>query len=727
MTKTNELNLSVIAPCFNEQGNILSLCEKIINALKGYNFEIILVNDGSSDQTKNEMLEAQRVMDAQIVVLNHSDNLGIPAAWSTGIKVAKAELVCFIDSDLQNPPAAILQLYRAYYSNQCDVVQAVRSSIGRVKDNRFVLSRGLNFLLNSFFLQSAKDSKSGFLLGRKIYLEKTLEDAYKFNYFQTFIGVALRSYGFRVVEVETLFESRNVGKSFLTKWRTIKTTMLALFDFAPAASLYWKPKKSLFLRFFSNGQNFKLNLGLSRRIRFELFFMTMPLHKWIIGRKARGLYIWLKEIEFVKKEELEKIRFLRLQELVYNSYLNVPYYKKVFDQNGFKPSDLKSIDDIAKIPLLSKDDVRENIHFELFSNFHDKKSMHRINTSGSTGEPFICYADKFQLEMRFATTLRALEMTGYKFGDKQLRLWHQTLGMSFSQVLRERIDAFFMRRKFIPAFEMTRESIEDLVRLIEGGDYKLIDGYAESLNLIASFTRSQLRNTPKGVISSAQQLTPETRARIENLFGTKVYDKYGSREFSGIAYQCDKSLHHHVQDESYIVEILVEGRPAAPGEVGEVVVTDLNNFSVPLIRYRIGDLAVAVEQTPCECKRPHTLIGEITGRTQAMIACANGVWLPGGFFGHFFKDFEYCIKHYQVAQEEFGEFTLKIVPTFQFSNTSRDEILDSLYNYAGRETKIDIEIVDQIPLIRTGKRSPVVSSLRPNMAMPNNIISKPNG
>jgi phenylacetate-CoA ligase len=451
----------------------------------------------------------------------------------------------------------------------------------------------------------------------------------------------------------------------------------------------------------------------------------MPLHKWIIGRRARDLYLWLKSIEFVEKSELEEVRFLRLQEMLYNCYLNVPYYRKVFDKSGFKPSDFQSMQDLSKVPLLSKDDVRENIHFDLFSSKHKKSQMHQINTSGSTGHPFVCYADKFQLEMRFATTMRALEMTGYRFGDKQLRLWHQTLGMSFSQVVREKIDAFFLRRKFIPAFEMTEHSIKSLIELIEKGNYKLVDGYAESLNFIASLANIQVKNQPRGVISSAQQLTPATRARIESLFGTKVYDKYGSREFSGIAYQCDQSSYHHVQDESYVVELLVEGRPALPGEVGEIVITDLNNFSVPLIRYRIGDLAVAVEQENCKCGRPHSLIGEITGRTQAMIGCGNGVWLPGGFFGHFFKDYDYCIKHYQVVQEKFGEFILKIVPTHQFTEASNREILESLHKYAGHETRIEIELVSEIPLIRTGKRSPVISSLRPNMSEAKNIVATP--
>jgi phenylacetate-CoA ligase len=361
--------------------------------------------------------------------------------------------------------------------------------------------------------------------------------------------------------------------------------------------------------------------------------------------------------------------------------------------------------------MLTKRDVRENVHFNLFSDTHKKKEMLKVNTSGSTGEPFVCYADKFQLEMRFATTFRGLEMSGWRFGDKQLRLWHQTLGMSRIQTLKERIDAWFMRRHFIPAFELSEKSIEEMMKVIERKKPILIDGYAESLNFIASSSIAKLHHQPLGVMSSAQNLTDSTRSKIEEKFGTRVLDKYGSREFSGIAYQCLSSPFHHIQDESYIVEILVDGRPARIGEVGEVVITDLNNFSMPLIRYRIGDMAVAVEQRPCVCGRAHTLMGEITGRTQALISCANGVWLPGTFFAHFFKDFDFAIQHFQVVQESKGEFTVKVVPRSQFSDKIRLKIIDQLKTFTGENHKIDIEVVEKIPLLKTGKRTPVISSV----------------
>jgi phenylacetate-CoA ligase len=269
-----------------------------------------------------------------------------------------------------------------------------------------------------------------------------------------------------------------------------------------------------------------------------------------------------------------------------------------------------------------------------------------------------------------------------------------------------------MRRHFIPAFEMSEHSLKSLIKTIEKRKPVLIDGYAESLNFIAIASTTKSKHNPRAVMSSAQQLTDSTRLQIESQFGAKVLDKYGSREFSGIAYQCLESPHHHVQDESYILEILVDGRPAKVGEVGEIVITDLNNFSMPLIRYRIGDMAIAVEQTSCECGRPHSQIGAISGRTQALISCSNGVWLPGTFFAHFFKDFDFAVQHFQVTQDSSDKFMLKLVAKPQFTNDVKNRIVEELKVYAGQQQIIEVLLVEEIPLLKTGKRTPVVSNVK---------------
>jgi len=457
-----------------------------------------------------------------------------------------------------------------------------------------------------------------------------------------------------------------------------------------------------------------MNYRGGRRLRFEAYFATMPFHAWMIrGRRTRSAYLELKTSESFTRVQLHELQLQRLQALVSHANETSPFYRARLKEMNLSPRDIKSLDDLTKLPFLTKDDVRDNLETGLLSDAIPRKHMLRINTSGSTGRPFTIFADRSQLEVRFASTLRALEWTGWRFGDRQARLWHQTLGMSRTQVMRERIDAWFLRRLFIPAFEINPQNIEEFVGKIRDHQPVLVDGYAESLNFLATYVRAGKSPgfSPLAVMSSAQALPANTRKVIEEGFSTKVFDKYGSREFSGIAYECQSHDGHHVVDECYIVELIVDGRPARPGEVGEVVITDLFNRATPMIRYRIGDLAVAFDDSvPCSCGLAHSRIGDIEGRTQAIVHCANGTWLPGTFFAHFFKDYEDVLRFFQIEQSEKGTFVLKVVKNDAHTEEKMSTLLRHLDKYVGG-TGISVEYVDEIPLVRTGKRSPVVSTV----------------
>jgi phenylacetate-CoA ligase len=285
--------------------------------------------------------------------------------------------------------------------------------------------------------------------------------------------------------------------------------------------------------------------------------------------------------------------------------------------------------------------------------------------------------------------------------------------MTKSQVFKEKIDSLFMRRKFIPAYEISDKNIRRFIAEIEKTNPVLMDGYAESLNFLATYLSSkELKTKPRAIMSSAQILPQQSRDIIERTLGSRVFDKYGSREFSGIAYECEESPgYHHVMDESYILEILVEGRTAKPGEIGEVVITDLNNYSVPLIRYRIGDLAECVEDKACACGRNLKLIGKIQGRTQAIVYCKGGIWMPGTFFAHFFKDYDSVIAQFQIYQAKKDEFELKYMRGPDYTSQGMNRVIKELRSHVG-DTDIILREVDEIPLLATGKRSPVVSDIK---------------
>jgi phenylacetate-CoA ligase len=385
----------------------------------------------------------------------------------------------------------------------------------------------------------------------------------------------------------------------------------------------------------------------------------------------------------------------------------------MLDRLGLEPESIRTLEDLRRLPALTKEDIRRNLHFDLLSDRYDATRMLPITTSGSTGEPLTLYADKTQLEMRWATTLRNIEWTGYRFGDRQVRLWHATLGMSRLQVFKERLDALLTRRTFFPAFEMNEHTIDRYVAFLRQKRPTLIDGYAEAFNLIAAYLRERRIEgvQPKGIISSAQTLSRDSREVIEHAFGAKVFDKYGSREFSGIAHECEAHRGHHVNAESYIVEIVRDGRPAKPGETGEVLVTDLNNTAVPLIRYALGDLATATDEV-CPCGRGLPLIGDIQGRVQAIIIGTNGCFLPGTFFAHLLKDYGHILKQFQVVQEELGAIEFNIVKGPRFSDASLEQIIEIFRRHLGEEMRVNVHFVESIALVRTGKHRHSVSKLR---------------
>lgn len=711
--------LSIVAPCFNESENIPELTERVFKTFVENNIsgELVLVNDGSKDNTLSVIKEHQKKF-SNLVLVNHEVNKGIEAGWNSGIAAASGTFVCLIDADLQNRPEDIHRMLKEIMASHVDIVQGVRINLELVKDSRYYLSKGLNFLLNSFFNMKSRDNKSGFVLAYKEVLEDILFHRLSYRYFQSFITVAAAAKGYSVKQIDTVFDQRKRGKSFLAQL-PLKVIYYCIVDLFKGLYEYRisQFQETTIERFLLTHRPQKEDAPITgwRKLLWELMFKTMFLHKWMLSTPSKDYYNQLKKSQWLTSEDIKKLQLKKLKKLIIHAYNHVPYYRDKMIAQGLTPSDFSSLEDLSKLPFLSKSDVRKNLNFYLMSDNHKKSKILRIQTSGSTGEPFVCYADKHQLEIRWASTQRSLEWTGYVFGDKCARLWHQTLGMSWSQIFREKFDAFLNRRLFIPAFQMTEENIKNFVQKLKGYNPVLIDGYAESFNFLAYYLKSQNLDgvNPKGIVSSAQILPDASRTIIEKSFKCGVFDKYGSREFSGIAYECDAHAGHHVIGDSYIVEILKDGAPAKPGEMGEVVITDLNNYCLPMIRYRVGDLAVAVDNnTQCSCGRGLPRIGKIEGRVQAVIFGANGAFIPGTFFAHYFKDHDRIIRQYQVVQEAKGEVTLRVIKGPQFESAKFENIVNGLKEYLGSNTRIDVQFTESMELGRTGKHQGSISKVQ---------------
>jgi phenylacetate-CoA ligase len=694
--------ISVVIPCLNEATNIPNVVTRLDSVFRSNNIkvEIIIIDDGSSDNTTDvieDLIRKDENIDLHCI--RNPSSKGIYEAWKSGIIFSKYETLAFMDGDLQNQPEDLFLMYGKLNQSFAHVIQGYRTNLGEFDFMRTVLSKGFAKVLRTTLGVNLKDPKSGFIVGKKLAIDAALKNISQFRFPQSFIGAALIHHGFTVEEVPTRFDKRVSGESFLES-KLARTVLLSFVDIS-------KARKCFKLRKVSLRKTLPWSLLRINYLRF--YFMSLPLHAWNIRPKTIKKLAILLDSEKMSQSDWSNFQDKKLRSILFHAHTKTNWYKDLLINEG----PISDVPTLSGLPFLEKSQIRLLGPLN-FMDLNGPYKRHKIATSGSTGSPLVIFADREQLEWRFASTLRALIWTGWRIGDRQYRLWHQKIGMTKIQAFKERNDAMLLRRKFIPAFEFDKEKVQNLIKEIGSTKPYILDGYAESLDYLSRSTVTDHNPNLKVpvMMSSAQTLTEQTRRDLQSNFQTKVFDKYGSREFSGIAYECGYGEWFHVMSDSYIVEILVDGvKPASPGEVGEVVITDLNNRLFPMIRYRIGDLATKVDESiPCGCGRFMPRIGKVVGRTAALIRTPSGRVLPGTFFAHFFKDFETTIMQYQVQQSVPNEITLMIVKGRSFSNDALAVVLDKLQEFLDGML-VEIKYTDVIPLGRTGKRSPVISTL----------------
>ncbi len=710
------VEISIIVPCRNEAENVIELAERAraMFEVRGLVGEVVFVNDASTDHT-GALIDDLAARHDFVRTVHHARNQGIPGGWESGLKASTGRSVAIMDGDLQYLPEDVYRLYRQLKYSNADIVQGWRSHIGRPRDFRYAMSRGLHFLLRVLFGMRLHDIKSGFLVCDREVFAHILRRRFFYYYFQTFIVISAFHKGYRIEEIESLFEERKLGESFIAALpfkmmlRNVNDVTKGLIEFRLLSR-----RTDALGDFLARhpGARPPASLGVLRRLHLRCFAALMPLHHWKLSSTALRYYFQLRRSQWLSPEQIRELQEARLRALIKHAYRHVPYYREMLDRLGIDPDEFRHIEDLQRLPILTKDTVRRNLHFDLMSDSHDKRQMLPVSTSGSTGEPLTLYAEKTQLEMRWATTLRNQEWTGYRFGDRHVRPWDMRLGKPRLQALRERLDAVLARRAEFPAIAMDGEGLRRAGAFVRRHPRSLVQGDAAALQLIGSALTDPPRSGrgPKAVISSEQTLSSELRTSIEKSFQAKVFDRYGSRELGTIAHECDAHGGYHVNAESYIVEIVRDGRAVRPGERGDVLVTDLSNLCVPLIRYAIGDRAVATDRH-CPCGRGLPLIDSVQGRPPAVIVGANGRVVPGTFFADLLRDDLRVVRQFQVVQSAPGALQLRIVKGPRFSEAALHRLLELVRQHLGAGFAIDVQTVERISPDEAGAHSPVVSHL----------------
>jgi phenylacetate-CoA ligase len=261
----------------------------------------------------------------------------------------------------------------------------------------------------------------------------------------------------------------------------------------------------------------------------------------------------------------------------------------------------------------------------------------------------------------------------------------------------------------VNSFELSAEQIAAMVREYNHQRPRVVVGYANAIYEFARYaSEAGLTLTPPvGVISSAEKLFDYQRVTIEKAFGAPVFDRYGCREVMMIAAECEQHNGLHITADNVYVELTRGGQLCEPGEAGEVLLTDLHNYGMPLIRYKVGD-AGSWKGHDCACRRGLPLLNVVEGRTLDLISTPSGRVISGEFFPHLLKDFSW-IRRYQVVQEQRDQLIVRIAADESHSNEDCSLLKETLSQTLGDEMHVHFEIGPDILIEQGSKFRPVLS------------------
>ena len=379
----------------------------------------------------------------------------------------------------------------------------------------------------------------------------------------------------------------------------------------------------------------------------------MTLLGKIFYKDVRDRISVLLESAYWEPERIRAYQLDRLRSLVDHASRNVPYYRSLFRKHGISAEGIHAPSDFSKVPVLGKRDIQLHVT-EMTADGTDMKSVVLNSTGGSTGMPVNFYQDRNFARWSRAARLRAWRyVAGGTEVDLEAVLWGDIRdvgkGLSFMKVLRGVVAG---RSLALNTFDLDDSMLRTYLRYYNLLRPRTVRGYATSLYYVALYAernRIALRR-PKAVVSSAEVLHPRMRRTIERAFGCRVFDSYGCREVSQIATECEVHDGLHIVFENQYVEL--DGQ--------DILVTNLNNYVMPLIRYRVGDLAESIDHSSCACGRHSPRLVGLIGRDNDDVELPSGKVINEAFFEHVFFGIETIIQYQVVFHRKSGRMVVKL-------------------------------------------------------------------
>jgi phenylacetate-CoA ligase len=440
-------------------------------------------------------------------------------------------------------------------------------------------------------------------------------------------------------------------------------------------------------------------------------YIVVPL--W--ARYEQSSYLshvqYLEKSQYYSVEKIKDIQWRQIKELLIHAYENTTFYREHFNSKGIHPIDIRDTRDFEKIPILTKEYVR-NQQDILYANNYDKY-IH-FKTSGSTGIPIEGFRNKSCNDFKRACNLRSNMWSGYELGERIYCIYGNPKNKYNLRTELRRI--LLTREAYLNSLDLHEESMSKFAATLQKYPPSLLWGHAHNVYIFANYLEKKgIRNIrPKGMYSAGMVLHDWERKKVEKVFDCKFQDRYGCEELGLIATECKAQQGLHINVDNLYVEFVDDaGIPVPAGVPGRIVVTDLSNYVMPFIRYDMGDVGI-LSKNKCSCGRTQPLIEKIVGRIADFLITPKGKMISGiSLTDHFGANIP-GVNQIQIVQDDIDKIRINIVKSNTYDENSENIVGELVNVYFGPEMRHVCQYMDKILPDKSGKYRFTICNIKNN-------------
>lgn len=412
----------------------------------------------------------------------------------------------------------------------------------------------------------------------------------------------------------------------------------------------------------------------------------------------------LKMMDLWTADEIKEYQDKSFVRIVNHAYRTVPFYRKWYDECGVDVQEIKSLDDLHKLPILTKNMAKKN-QANMVSNAYSKRSLVKCLTSGTTGAPMTIYHTRDSLAFQWAVWWRHKSRFGLSRTDR-----HLTFGARIPIDQNQSMPPYWRKdhinnRVYLSTYHISERTLPDILAFLNRSKFDFFTGYPSAMFILASLIEEsglKLINSPKYIVTGSDALLPKYKETISRVFKAPVTEQYGMVEFAGNMAKCECGLFHEDFECCYI-----EDMPFDNSELGALLLTGWGNFAMPFIRYEVGDFALRSNQA-CKCGRNSKCFSSIEGRLEDYILTPDGRRIIG-----MNQVFEYAkhVKEIQIHQSATDQIVFRVVPEDGFGVEDKEALTREFQRRAGTDISIRFTTVDSLERSSSGKLKAVISDV----------------